>query len=132
VGNALAAVLIALCTAWGALALYYQAGGGTAGKAASLAAWVLFGIGAELGILGGRLPTAAGMFALGYVVLLLWWRSLKPSNDRSWADDVAEMVQGTVQGSRVTLTRVRNFVWRTPTDYTPAWVTRTYDLDQLR
>jgi Domain of unknown function (DUF4105) len=132
VSSALAAVLVALCAAWGALALRYQAPGGTAGKAACVGVWALFGLGAELGILAGRWPAAAGVYALGHGALLIWWRSLKPSNRRLWANDVAETVQGTVEGSRVTLTHVRSFIWRTPTDYTPRWVTRSYDLDQLR
>src|ERR1700761_1694866 len=41
------------------------------------------------------------------------------------------MTQGTVSGSKVTLHNVRNFAWRTDTDYTPRWETRTYDLDHL-
>jgi Domain of unknown function (DUF4105) len=132
VRDVLAAALIALCTAWGALALRYQAPGGNAGKAASVTLWALFGVGSELAVFTGRLSAAAGVFALGHIALLIWWRSLKPSNERPWADDVAEMVRGSVAGSQVTLTHVRNFVWRTPTDYTPHWVTRSYDLDRLR
>jgi len=40
------------------------------------------------------------------------------------ADDVAQMTTGTVNGSRVTLRNVRNFEWRSDTDYTQRWETR--------
>ena len=63
---------------------------------------------------------------------MVWWVSIPPSNDGQWADDVARMTTGTVDGSRVTLYNVRNFDWRSKTDYTPRWETRTYDLDRMR
>jgi hypothetical protein len=132
VSSSIAALLVALFAAWGALALRYQAPGGTPGKTVCVGVWVLFGVGAEIGILAGHWPAAVGAYVLGHLALLLWWRSLKPSNERDWADDVAQMVEGTVEGSRVTLTRVRDFIWRTRDDYTPRWVARSYDLAELR
>src|SRR3546814_6179051 len=41
------------------------------------------------------------------------------------------MLGSTVAGSVVTLDNVRNFEWRSTTDYTPCWETRRYDLDAL-
>src|SRR3546814_19402796 len=41
------------------------------------------------------------------------------------------MLGSTVAGSVVTLDNVRNFEWRSTTDYTPRWETRSYDLDAL-
>jgi hypothetical protein len=132
VSSSIAALLVALFAAWGALALRYQAPGGTAGKIVCVGVWILFSLGVEFGILAGHLPSAVSLYVLGYLALLLWWRSLEPSNERDWADDVARTVEGTVQGNRVTLTHVRDFIWRTPQDYTPRWVTRSYDLGELR
>ena len=64
--------------------------------------------------------------------MLLWWTRIPPSNEGLWADDVAQMTTGTVEGNRVILHNVRNFDWRSKTDYTQRWETRTYDLDHLR
>jgi Domain of unknown function (DUF4105) len=77
--------------------------------------------------------TALGLlaFAVAFGALLIWWQRIAPSNDRIWADDVARMTTGTVDGDRVTLHDVRNFDWRSDTDYTQRWETRSYDLDRL-
>jgi len=48
-----------------------------------------------------------------------------------WADDVAQLMSGTVDGSKVTLSNVRNFTWRTEQDHDIRWETRTYDLDHI-
>ena len=42
------------------------------------------------------------------------------------------MLEAGIDGSHVHLKNVRNFEWRSETDYTPQWENRTYDLDRLR
>ncbi|HEY1492423.1 MAG TPA: DUF4105 domain-containing protein, partial [Steroidobacteraceae bacterium] len=79
-----------------------------------------------------HVQTALLVFGIAYAGLLLWWRALRPSNERQWADDVARISHGEVSGDEVTLHNVRNFRWRSKTDYTQSWETRTYDLRQLR
>jgi hypothetical protein len=76
----------------------------------------------------GRFVPAALAFGAAFGALLIWWRRRLPSNDRIWADDVSQMTKGVVQDSRVTLHNVRNFDWRTNSDYTQRWETRSYDL----
>jgi hypothetical protein len=68
----------------------------------------------------------------GFIAVLVCWRSLKPSNNRPWQPDVAEMPWAEIDGDRVTLHNVRNCEYRTETDYTPRWETRTVDLSHLR
>lgn len=128
----LAATLLAgSCSIWGAFALRYQAPGGPALK--SLAVFTWGGINAVLliALWQGYAVPAFLAFALGFAALLIWWRRIAPSNDRIWADDVARMTTGTVRGNRVTLHNVRNFDWRSVSEYTQRWETRDYDLDHL-
>ena len=127
----LIAVLIAIASAWSALALWYKARGGRAAKAAASAAWLALAAACLVGLWHGWLAIALPTFSAAYAGLLIWWIGLSPSNDRDWADDVAQMVRGTVNGDRVTLQNVRNFAWRSEIDYTPRWETRSYDLARL-
>lgn len=69
--------------------------------------------------------------ALVFVPLAVWWLSLKPSNDRDWVDEVSRTLRGSVRGSLVTLRDIRDFDWRSDTDYTARWHDGTYDLDEL-
>lgn len=79
-------------------------------------------------------PRKLGMgIAFGlFGVVLVWWFTLRPSNDRQWQPDVAQTAWAEVNGNDVTLHNVRNCDYRTETDYTSHWETRTVDLAKLR
>jgi Domain of unknown function (DUF4105) len=131
-GLALLAILIATVVAiWGCFALWYQVPGGRALKTLGVALWLAFSLAILWTLWHGRLALGICGFAVAFGALLLWWRQLMPSNDRIWADDVAQMTTGTVVADRVTLHNVRNFNWRSATDYTQRWETRQYDLERL-
>lgn len=127
----LATTILISVALWGVLALWYQVPGGAAGKALAIALWVLVG-GAALCLLWTHRPgLGIAGFALAFAALLLWWQRIEPSNHRIWADDVAQMTTGEVTGDQVVLRNVRNFDWRSNTDYSQRWETRTYDLGRL-
>ena len=65
------------------------------------------------------------------VAVLVWWTTIKPSNDRRWAPDVARTATATVDGDRLMVDNVRNFVWRSNTDFDQRWEQRTYRLSQV-
>jgi hypothetical protein len=69
---------------------------------------------------------------LGFAAVLAWWLTVAPSNDRNWQADVDRTAWAEIAGDRVTVHNLRNFDYRTETDYTPRWETRSYDLSQLR
>ncbi len=71
------------------------------------------------------------LIAVVAFVAALWWQSIKPSNDRDWAPDVANMTTGERAAEAITLHNVRNFTWRSETDIDERWETRHYDLAQL-
>ena len=61
-----------------------------------------------------------------------WWSSIPPSNDRDWQSDVARTPTAERHGSLVTVRDVRNFDYRTETDFTERWDVRGYDLDRVK
>jgi hypothetical protein len=66
------------------------------------------------------------------IVVALWWTAIPASNTRDWTPDVARAARATFDGSRVTIKNVRNFKYRSETDYEQRWETRTYNLDRIR
>jgi hypothetical protein len=100
-------------------------------KILGIVLWVGFTLALLMALWQGRTVLALVAFAVAFGALLIWWQRIAPSNDRVWADDVAQMTTGTVDGTHVTLHNVRNFEWRSNTDYTQRWETRDYDIDHL-
>jgi hypothetical protein len=123
-------VLLA-AAAWGAAALWFQFPGGAAIRWLLAGLWLLAAALAIAGLWLADVRVALPLFGIAYVALLLWWGALRPTNERQWADDVAQISHGEVRGEEVTLHNVRNFRWRSRTDYAQSWETRTYDLRQL-
>ena len=68
----------------------------------------------------------------GFVLVALWWFTLKPSNNRTWQPDDAQTAWADINGDEVTIHNVRNCDYVTEKNYTCKWETRTYNLSNLR
>ena len=66
-----------------------------------------------------------------FLIVLAWWLTLAPSNERDWQPDVARLPTATIDDSMLTVRNVRDFTFRSEEDFTERWETRTYDLDTL-
>jgi len=79
--------------------------------------------------------TVGAALALLLVLLLApfaWVRVFnQPSNERDWSPDQKVLSRALIQGDRITVENVRNFSYRTDTDYVPNYETRRYDLAKL-
>jgi hypothetical protein len=117
--------------AWATLALWYQLPGGSAGRILGSATWVLLMVALAAVAIVRRSWIPLSIYAMLYVVLLLWWTSIAPSNNRIWADDVSRTLTGTLSGNEVTLHQMRAFRWRSDSDYDAHWETGRYDLGRL-
>jgi uncharacterized protein DUF4105 len=126
-----AAVWIALfgLTVWAFGALWFDFPIGSVRKAVAIG----YGCAAIATFALVRQRALAQIFvAAGFVIVLAWWLTLRPSNNRAWKADVAQTGWAEIVGERVTLHNVRNCEYRSETDYTPRWETRTVDLAKLR
>ena len=125
--------LVTFCSGvWGALALWYQLPGNLVTRTIGSAIWVIGVIALVILAINRRSWLPFGIYVLSYAVLMFWWMSIAPSNNRIWAGDTSRLLTGNVEGSQVTLNNVRDFSWRTDDDYDAHWKTRHYyDLDHL-
>jgi hypothetical protein len=64
--------------------------------------------------------------------VLWWWLSLEPRLDRDWSPEYAQLPTAEIAGDRITFHNIRNFHYRSETDWDEHWETRSYDLARLR
>jgi len=122
--------VLLIATAWGSAALWFDGPASRPLAGLLAAAFALAALALLIGVRPRRRGVAA--FVALFAVLLGWWLSLAPSNDRDWQPDVAELPAAEIQGDTLTVRNVRNFDYRSETDYTERWETRRYDLSKLR
>lgn len=131
-GLVVAGLAIACSSLWGVGLLVFAGPGGPGLRAALAFVPAIVGLGAIGALFVARwrrpaMAAAAVMFAL----LLGWFYSIQPSNDRRWRPEVARLAHATVNGKLVTVHDIRNFDYRGEDDFTPRYYDRTFDLDKL-
>jgi uncharacterized MnhB-related membrane protein len=115
-----------VCVTWAFGALYFDFP--KAGTFAAIA--FLLAVLAIVIFVRGKLLKLAIIFG-AFAVVVAWWLTLKPSNNRLWQPDVAQTAWAEVNGDEITIHNVRNCDYRTATDFTPHWQTRTVRLSQI-
>jgi hypothetical protein len=123
-GIALLALVILIAFAWAFGALHFD------GPATWFAVVNAVAIAAVF-VFAKQWRVKLGVFAAWFAVVLGWWLTLKPTHDADWQPDVAQLARAEIDGDVVTFHNVRNCDYRTETDYTPRWETRTVRLSQL-
>ena len=83
--------------------------------------FVLLAIGATLAVL----------FVLRLMIAVRRFKLEQPMNERNWVNDNAQLTRVTIDGNTAHLVNVRDFRWRTTTDYDERWVERTVRIDQV-
>jgi hypothetical protein len=123
-----------LSAVWANLAIAYQLPGSSALRIGASLALDMIGLVALAGVMlrWPRRWLSVLIYAAAYAIFLVWSGSISASNDKNWAADVAHGVTGIVDGDRLSVRDVRNFSWRSETDYIENWEQRTYDLAKLR
>ena len=131
-GLVLLGILAAASGIWAALLLLYagpQNSGLNTALAVAAAVMSLLTL-ASLFIRRWRWRMLTAHFAM-FGLLLAWWATLAPSNDREWQPDLARLAHATIDGDRVTVHNIRNVDYRSEFDYTLAWYDKSFDLRKL-
>ena len=127
------AVLIAGIGVWGALLLEYAGPRSDLLRTALVVGFALAALATLIALFRRRWRwPAIGAYAVLCLGLVVLWSSLEPTNDRDWQTDLAVLAYATIDGDKVTVHNIRNFDYRTETDYTPAYYDKTFDLRELQ
>jgi hypothetical protein len=120
----------AIVALWMAGALYYDVCGGT--RRGRVLAWAWIGV--IIALFAAWRPTWQPLTVLLGVtaVFLGWWVRLKPRHDRDWDESVAVLPRAVRADDAITIENLRNFEYRSLTDFTPRYEARTVHLANLR
>lgn len=66
------------------------------------------------------------------IILLITYFSIRPSNNRDWNLDQQVLPEISINGNQVAIKNIRNFTYRTTTDYTPGYYDKNFDLSKLK
>lgn len=66
------------------------------------------------------------------VALLTTHFSIRPSNDRDWNLDQQVLPEISISGDEVSIKNIRNFTYRSPSDYTPGYYDKTFNISKLK
>ena len=75
--------------------------------------------------------TLAVLFVLRLMIAVRRFKLEQPMNERNWVNDNAQLTRVAIDGNTAHLTNVRDFHWRTTSDYDERWVERTVRIDQV-
>ena len=123
-----AGIVGALLIAWAAGALYFDLPASSALRLIASITWAAGAI--ALGPFGGTRGRV--LVLLGFGAIVAWWLTLRPGQDQDWQPQVATLAYASREGDRLSVHNVRNFEYRSATDFTPRYDTRTFDLANLR
>ena len=125
---ALLVFVAVLLTAWATAALYFD----FRVESLRIPLAVLYLVLMLLALLSlRRRPSRVLILFAGFVVVALWWFTLKPLQHRDWQPDDAETASAEINGDQITIHNVRNCDYVTTKDYTCRWETRAYNLSNL-
>jgi hypothetical protein len=128
-GQLLATLIVGLAAAWAAGALYFDLPAPSVIRQVLAALWFIGVFIAWFWLPHRRWSRL--VVGLVFLCILAWWFSIPPRQDRDWKPDVAVLPDAVIDGEQVTINNVRNFDWRSLTDFTPRYETRTYNLSRL-
>ena len=128
----LVAVLVSAAGVWGVLAIAYSEPhrGAVVTTFAALFACASLTALFALAASGWRWRILTAYLVV-LAVVIVWWRGIEPSNERDWQADVAVLPYADIDGDQIVVHNIRNFDYRSETDYTPAYYDKRFDLRKL-
>lgn len=129
--------LLVLCltstTAWAALAVYYGDSRSDTVLLVLSIVVALIGLTAVIALL--FIPSMRNrllsIHVVVFLVVLIWWFNIQPSNDRHWQTDVSKLAYASTESDLVTMHNIRNFSYHSEFDYYPDYYDKTFDLKKL-
>lgn len=120
-------------TTWATLALYFGDSHSEKVQLKFSIVMVLFGSSAVIVLL--FIPSISNLLlsihSIIFLIVLLWWLNIKPSNKGNWKTDVDKLSYASIEGNLIAVHDIRNFSYHSEFDYYPDYYNKTFDLNKL-
>lgn len=127
-GHLLRHLFLLLVIAWGSLVLFYSNMPWPTGRIILAAAFAVFSI-ISLWIVRRRNGRRA--FIAVFALVVIWYVSITPSNDRQWRPEVERPPRAIIDGNMVRFLNYRNFAYRSRNDFDVRYEEREVDMSRL-
>ncbi|MCP3966439.1 MAG: DUF4105 domain-containing protein [Lentisphaerae bacterium] len=74
------------------------------------------------------IPLGAGLF----LTIIIWYLLIPASNNHDWQISCSRLPEAVFNGNKVTIKNIRDFKYRSTTDFDANYITSTYDLNKLK
>jgi len=78
-----------------------------------------------------RKYAVGGFFGL-FLIIVIWFNLIPPSNNRHWQPSVAVLPKVEINGDQVSIQNIRNFDYQSPEKFTINYYDKTYDINHLQ
>jgi Domain of unknown function (DUF4105) len=122
--------VLLLMVTWASLAIFFS---NLPWEPVRLALAIVFptGVVAAFAFLPRRRRTLV-WFLGAFGLVVVWFWLIPASNNRDWKPSVAREPHAIVDGNKVAVFDIRDFQYRSETDFTPHYYDKTFDLDKLK
>ncbi|MCO4768686.1 MAG: DUF4105 domain-containing protein [Deltaproteobacteria bacterium] len=130
--NYLLLALLGVAQLWAVTAILL--GGGSAGDPSLLRVLLAVAYVTCLAAAAWKAPhlTALGTAAALFVLVGGWYSTITPSHERQWSEDQSRLAHPEIHGDILTIADLRDFRYRSESDWDARWRDATYDLRQLK
>jgi len=126
------AFTLVLISSWGTLALFYASTSHEILRYAVAVVFALFSFIALITLVTRKYRQPAFvLYTFSWTLLLLWYSTVQPSNHRQWQEDVALLPYVKQTENNITFYNIRNFHYKSETDYTPDYYDKSFNLSKL-
>ena len=94
---------------------------------------IIFAVGAPTALIVLK-PRRTIFFIISFLSLAItiWQQAIPPTNDRNWKVSVARLPQVSIKDNDVKISNIRNFDYRSETDFTPRYYSKHFNLDEIK
>jgi hypothetical protein len=125
---AAAGVVLVAASLWAVAALYFD----TRISWLRIPLAIAFAVGVLAAWVFCKRRLAAILNVAAFALVLGWWLSLPPSNERDWQPELAQLPYAEFAGNQVTVRNIRNCDYRSEADFEVRYYDRTFEMNELR